>query len=61
MDAHPLASCLLAACVLWTFDRPLARVASPLQVSARRWGADHEVACGLSGPPRGATAWRMSR
>lgn len=38
VDAHLLASCLLAGCVLWTLDKPLARVAGVLKVSAQPVG-----------------------
>ena len=38
VDAHLLASCLLAGCGLWTLDRPLARVAGVLRVLAQPLG-----------------------
>lgn len=38
VDAHLLASCLLTGCVLWTLDKPLARVAGVLKVSAQPVG-----------------------
>lgn len=35
VDAHLLSAALLARAILWTFDRPLARVASEFGISSR--------------------------